>query len=213
MALYKTGKNDTEKQWKRFVADVWKIIFSWSCPIWDLHLFLCWDHSFLNLSYLRTFWVSNIPRYFYFAFNSMESYRPEHLLVYYNFLKKIKSFAYVVNFRYSVFARPPFYCKWFVSIDNSVRRLLLLKIVLHYLFDDAIHGLRPNSAYADPFWLICGCSICIKKTFVSIQDGITFSRKWIPGHISVLHVKVSLLQRENIKKSKIRSAYECYFRK
>ena len=40
---------------------------TWSCPIWDLHLFLCWDHSFLNLSCLRTFWVSNIPRYFYFA--------------------------------------------------------------------------------------------------------------------------------------------------
>ena len=40
---------------------------TWSCPIWDLHLFLCWDHSFLNLSCLRTFWDSNIPRYFYFA--------------------------------------------------------------------------------------------------------------------------------------------------
>ena len=26
-----------------------------------------WDHSFLNLSCLRTFWVWNIPRYFYFA--------------------------------------------------------------------------------------------------------------------------------------------------
>ena len=40
------------------------------------HSYLCslasrdgfsWDHSFLNLSCLRTFWVSNIPRYFYFA--------------------------------------------------------------------------------------------------------------------------------------------------
>ena len=41
---------------------------TWSCPIWDLHLFWCWDHSFLNLSFLRTFWVSNIPRYFYFAY-------------------------------------------------------------------------------------------------------------------------------------------------
>ena len=30
----------------------------------------CWDHSFLNLSCLRTFWVSNIPRYFYFALYS-----------------------------------------------------------------------------------------------------------------------------------------------
>ena len=26
--MYKTDKNDTEKQWKKFVADVWKIIFS-----------------------------------------------------------------------------------------------------------------------------------------------------------------------------------------
>ena len=45
---------------------------------------------------------------------------------------------------------PPFYCKWFLSIDKSVQRLLLLKIVLHILFADAIDGLRPNSAYADP---------------------------------------------------------------
>ena len=28
MTVYKTAKNDTEKQWKMFVADVWKIIFS-----------------------------------------------------------------------------------------------------------------------------------------------------------------------------------------
>ena len=44
----------------------------------------------------------------------------------------------------------PFYCKKKFSIDNSVRRLLLLKIVLHSLFADAIDGLRPNSAYAGP---------------------------------------------------------------
>ena len=40
---------------------------TWSWPIWDLHSFKCWDHSFLNLSCLRIFWVSNIPWYFYFA--------------------------------------------------------------------------------------------------------------------------------------------------
>ena len=73
------------------------------------------------------------------------------------------------------------YCKLFLSIDNSVRRLLLLKIVLH--------SLRPNSAYADPFWLISGRSICIKHLFI-IQDGINFSGKWIPGHTSVLNIKV-----------------------
>ena len=70
---------------------------------------------------------------------------------------------------------------------------------------------RPHSAYADPFWLICGGSICIKK-FFSIQDGITLSRKWVSGHQSVLHIKVSLLQRENIKKLKNCSVYGCYFR-
>ena len=105
---------------------------------------------------------------------------------------------------------PPFYCKKFCSIDNSIRRLLLLKIVLHSLFADALYGLRPNSAYADPFWLICGGSICVKKTFFSIQDGITLSRKSIPGHKSVLHIKFSLVQRENIKKSKNRMSWYPY---
>ena len=60
---------------------------------------------------------------------------------------------------------PPFYCKWFLPIDNSVQRLLLLKIVLHSLFDDAIDGLRPNKAYADPLWWISGWSICTKRPY------------------------------------------------
>ena len=77
--------------------------------------------------------------------------------------------------------------------------VMLLKIVVHSLFSDALYGLRPNLAYTDPFWLICGGSICIKKTFFTIQDGITLSRKSIPEHKSVLHIKVSLVQRENIK--------------
>ena len=37
----------------------------------------------------------------------MESYHPEHLLVYYKFLKKIFCLAYVFNFRYTFNARPP----------------------------------------------------------------------------------------------------------
>ena len=37
----------------------------------------------------------------------MESYYPENKLVYYKFLKKIISLAYVVNFRYTFNARPP----------------------------------------------------------------------------------------------------------
>ena len=41
------------------------------------------------------------------TFNRMESYHPEHLLVYYKFLKKFISLAYVVNFRYTFYARPP----------------------------------------------------------------------------------------------------------
>ena len=40
---------------------------TWSCPIWYLHLFLFWDHSFLNLSCLWTFLVEKNPRYFFFA--------------------------------------------------------------------------------------------------------------------------------------------------
>ena len=156
----KEEKNNTEKQWKKFVADVWKTI--------------------LNLT-----------------LNSMESYHPEQLLVYYKFLKHLNLWCtYSTSDRF--IARPPFYCQTFFSIDNSVRIFLLLKIVLHSLFADAIDGLRPNSAYADPFWLIYRGSICIKKTFFSIQDGITLNRKWIPGHESVLHIKISLLQRENI---------------
>ena len=59
----------------------------------------------------------------------------------------------------------PFYCKNFCWIDNSVRRLLLLKIVLHSLFADALYGLWPNSAYTDPFWSKCGGSVCIKNLF------------------------------------------------
>ena len=172
----KQVKNDTEKQWKKFVPDVWKI-------------FLC------------------------LTLNSMESYYPEHLLVYYKFLKKIKSLATYSTSGICLLQDPPFYCKTFFSIDYSVRRLLLLKIVLHSLFADAIDGLRPNSAYADPFWLIWCGSICIKKNLFSIQDGITLSRNWIPGHKLVLHIKVSLLQRENIKKSKNRSAKGWYFQK
>ena len=128
----KQVKNDTEKQWKKFEADVWKIIFS------------------LTLS-------------------SMKSYQPERLLVYYKFLKDLNLCRTYSTSCIGLLQDPPFYCNFFFSIDNSVRRLLLLKIVLHSLFADAIDGLRPNSAYADPFWLICGGSICIKKDLFSFR--------------------------------------------
>ena len=114
----KQVKNDTEKQWKKFVADVWKIIFS-------------------------------------LTFNSMEPYHPEHLLVYYEFLKNLNFWRTYSTSGIGLLQNTPFYCKKLCSIDNSVRSLLLLKIVLHSLFADALYGLRPNSAYADPFWLIC----------------------------------------------------------
>ena len=39
---------------------------AWSCHIWDLHLFLCWDHSLQSLSYFQTFGVSNISWFFFF---------------------------------------------------------------------------------------------------------------------------------------------------
>ena len=124
--MYKTGENDTEKQWQKFVADVWKIIFS-------------------------------------LTVNSMDSYHPEHLLVYYKFLKNLNLWRPYSTSGIGLLQEPPFYCKNFCSIDNPARRLLLLKIVLHSLFADALYGLRPNSAYVDPFWLICHGSICIKR--------------------------------------------------
>ena len=130
----KQVKIDTEKQWKNFVANVWKIIFS-------------------------------------LTFNSMESYHPKHVLVYYKFLKNWHLWRTYSTSGICLLQDPPFYCKQFCSIDNSVRIILLLKIVLHSFFADALYGLRPNSAYADPFWLICGGSICIKKTFFPFRTG------------------------------------------
>ena len=40
-----------------------------------------------------------------------------------------------------------------------------------------------------------------KKDLIFIQSGITLSWKWIPGYLSVLRIKVPLLQRENTKKT------------
>ena len=88
---------------------------------------------------------------FSLTLNSMESYHPEHLLFYYKFLKNLKLWRTYSTSGIGLLQNPPFYCKIFFSIDNSVQRLLLLKIVLHSLFADTINGLRPNSAYADPF--------------------------------------------------------------
>ena len=85
------------------------------------------------------------------TFNRMESYHPENLLVYYKFLKILFLWRTLSTSGICLMQDPPFYCKRFLSTDNSVRRLLLLKIVLHSLFADAIDGLRPNLAYADPF--------------------------------------------------------------
>ena len=100
----------------------------------------------------------------------MESYQPKHQLVYYKFLKNLNLWRTYSTSGIGLLQEPPFYCIFFFSIENSVRRLLLLKIVLLSLFADAIDGLRPNSAYADPFWLKCGGSICIKKTLFSAQE-------------------------------------------
>ena len=76
MTVYKTGKNDTEKQWKKFEADVWKIIFS-------------------------------------LTLNSMESYQPEHLLVFYKFLKNLNLWRTHSTSGIGLLQEPPFYCKIF----------------------------------------------------------------------------------------------------
>ena len=61
---------------KKFVADVWKIIFS-------------------------------------LTFNSMESYHPEHLLVYYKFLKILNLWRTYSTSGKGLLQGPPFYCKNF----------------------------------------------------------------------------------------------------
>ena len=48
------------------------LLDTWSCPIWDLHLFHCLDKSLVNLSCLRTFNFKH-PRYFYFAINYIQN--------------------------------------------------------------------------------------------------------------------------------------------
>ena len=86
---------------------------------------------------------------FRFAFDSAESYHPEHLLVYHKFLKNLNLWRTYSTSGICLLQYPPYYCENILSIDNSVRRLLLLKIVLHSLFADAVDGLRPKSAYTD----------------------------------------------------------------
>ena len=94
---------------------------------------------------------------------------------------------------------PPFHCKLFLSIDNSFQRLLLLKIVLHSLFADAIDGLRPNSAYANPLWWISSWRICIKRPY--FQSGRNNFKSEMNTWVYIgLAYQVALLQRENTKK-------------
>ena len=40
---------------------------TWSCPIWDLHLLYNVDTIFSWACHVFGLWISNIPRYFYFA--------------------------------------------------------------------------------------------------------------------------------------------------
>ena len=49
---------------------------TWSCHIWDLHVFLCWEQSHLNLSSFRTL-NSKCPRNFY-IFRAGTLWRIQH---------------------------------------------------------------------------------------------------------------------------------------
>ena len=169
----KQVKNDAEKQWKKFDADVWKIIFS-------------------------------------LTFNSMESNHTERLLVCYKFMNKFKSLAYVYRF----IARPPVLLQKKISIDNSVRRLLLLKIVLYSLFADAIDGLRPNSAYADPVLIDMRWWHLHKKIpfFHSGRDNFKSGSEYLGINRSCIS-RFLCCNMRILKKSKNRSAYGSYFRK
>ena len=96
--------------------------------------------------------------------------------------------------------RPPFWDLLMLQLlrpNSSNLPCLYSTFHLEYPLVLSRFYLRPNSAYTDPFWWISGWRICLKKDLIFIQGGITLSRKWIPGYSSILHIKVSLLQREN----------------
>ena len=146
---------------------------------------------------MKKVWSRCLKNLFGLTFNRMESYHPEHKLVYYKFLKKNISLAYVVNFRYTFNARPPVllqmiffdrklssktsvaqncaafivcWCYWWLTTQFSLRRPVLMDIRLKHLH---------------------------KKDLVFIPGGIPLNRTWKPGYISVLHIQFSLLQRED----------------
>ena len=128
------------------------------------------------------FWVSNIPQYFCFAFDltcrRMESYHPEHLLVYYKFLKNL---AYVVNFRYRFIARLPVLLQMSLSIDITVSQepqcamYCAVFLVGWWYWWFTTQFSRTRVLF---FLLISGCGIYIKTFFV--LDGITYRRIWVP---------------------------------
>ena len=97
----------------------------------------------------------------------MESYHSKHLLVYYKFLKKLTFGArsQMLVYVYCKDPLPPVLLTMIVLIDNSVRILLLLNIVLYFLIADSMDSLRPILAYTYLFWVNPGCGICIKKPF------------------------------------------------
>ena len=85
-----------------------------------------------------------------------------------------------------------------MEVDNSVRRLLLLKIVLHSLFAHAIDGLRPNLAYADPFWWISGWSICLKRPHFHSRRNNFKSSIYRSSILRFLCCKVRILKNRGI---------------
>ena len=53
---------------------------------------------------------------FSLTLNSMESYHPEHLLVYYKFLKKLNLWRTYSTFGIGLLQDPPFNCNFFVDV-------------------------------------------------------------------------------------------------
>ena len=94
-------------------------------------------------------WLKN---HFGFTLNRIESYHPEHLLVYYKFFKKLKLCRTYSISGIGLLQDPPFYCKSFMLVENSIRRLLLLKLVLHSLLSMLLmtyDPIRPTQTHYD----------------------------------------------------------------
>ena len=142
----------------------------------------------------------------------METYHPEHLLVYYKFLKNLNFWLTYSTSGIGILQDHPFYCKLFFRKitqfkDFCCSKLCCIPCLLMLLM--AYDPIQPTQTRLD--WYAVA-ALALKRPF-SIKDGITLSRKRIPGINRSCISSFLCCNARILKKTKNRSAYGCYFRK